>query len=138
MARGCSEEKAFPDREIFVVQRKAEVDAFASSGLVRFVEDGEVERIAFLHPGGDDVRRLVSGEDKLHAVEFGGEKCADMNAVGGHRKIEIGRANDKLVALRLHGWIGADAEVREGLPRRFSRPLVQGLAQQGERRNKNE
>jgi hypothetical protein len=92
------------------------VDAFASGGLVRFVEDGEIERIASLHSRRDDRRRLVSGEDELHAVEPSGEKCADLRAVGGDREIEIGRANDKLVAVRLHGRIGADAEMREGRP----------------------
>ena len=84
------------------------------------------------------MRRLVSGEDKLHAVEPGGEKCADLRAVGGDRKIEIGRANDDLVAVRLHGGIGADAEMYEGLPRSLSRPFVQGLAQQSKRRNEKE
>src|SRR5438094_487114 len=124
MARGSGEEEAFHDQEMLVVQGKAEVDAFTPGGLVRFVEDCKVERIASLHPRSDDVPRLVSGEDELHAVEPGGEKCANLRAVGADGKIEIGRANDKLVAVGLHGRIGADAEVREGPPRSFTRPLV--------------
>ena len=138
MARGGGEEEPLFDSQMPITQGEAEVDAFAPGGLVRFVEDGEVERIASLHPGDDDMRRLVSGENELHAVELRGEKCANVGAVGGDGKIEIGRANDKLIAVRLNGRIGADAEVREGLPRSFTRPLVQGLAQQGERRNEDE
>ena len=68
MARGCGEEESLFDRKIFVAQRKAEVDTFAPGGLVRFVEDGEVECVALLHSRGDDMRRLISREDDLHAL----------------------------------------------------------------------
>jgi hypothetical protein len=89
MARCGGEEETFPDWKMFVAQRKAEVDTFAPGGLVRFVEDGELERIASLHSRGDDTRRLVSGEDKLHTIELGGEKCANVRAVGGDGKIQV-------------------------------------------------
>src|SRR5439155_7387762 len=137
-ARCGGEEEPFPDREILVVQGKAEVDTFTSGCLVRFVEDRKVERISSLHSRGDDMGRLVSGEDKLHALELRGEKCANLRAVGADGKIEIGRTNDKLVAVRPNGRIRADAEMRKGFPRSFPSPLVQGLAQQSERRNEDE
>ena len=58
MARGGGEEEPLSDGEIFVAEGKAEVDAFAPGGLVRFVEDGEVEGLAQLHPRRDNVGRL--------------------------------------------------------------------------------
>src|SRR5439155_19842031 len=102
MARGSGEEEPFPDRKTSVVQGKAEVHAFAPGGLVRFVEDREVERMASFHSRSHDMRRLVGGKDELHAVELGSEKFANLRAVGADRKIEIGRAKHKLVAIGLH------------------------------------
>ncbi len=116
MARGGGEEEALPDGEIFVAEGKAEVDAFAPGGLVGFVEDGEVEGLAALHPRRDDVGGLVGGEDELHAVELGGEKCTDLRAIGGDGEIEVAGAQDDFVAVRFHGGVGADAEMRERGP----------------------
>ena len=116
MARGGGEEEPLPDGEIFVAEGKAEVDAFAPGGLVGLVEDCKAEGLARLHARGDFVRRLVSGEDDLHAVELGGEKCTDLRAVGGDREVEVAGAQDDFVAVRFHGGVGADAQMRERGP----------------------
>lgn len=116
MARGGGEEEPLFDREIFVAEGKAEVDAFAPGGLVGFVEDGEVEGLARLHPCRDDVCRLVGGEGELHAVELGGEECTDLRTFGGDGEIEVAGAQDDFIAVRFHGGVGADAQVRERGP----------------------
>ena len=55
---GTGEEEPLFDPQMPITQRKAEVDAFAPGGLVRFVEDGEVEGRARRQARGDDMRRL--------------------------------------------------------------------------------
>ena len=92
----------------------------------------------FPHLGGDDVRGLVGGEDELHAGEWRVEKGADLRAVGGDGKIEVARTQDQFVAAGFHARVGADAERGDGGPRGFARPLVQGLAEQGERGDEDE
>ena len=90
--------------------------AFAASGLVRLVEHGEVERLARFHCRGDDLRRLVGGEDDLRAVEGRRgirERCA--LSVVTWKSRSVGRR--QAVAACLHGRVGADAEMREGLAR---------------------
>ena len=116
MARGGGEEEPLPDGEIPVAEGKAEVDAFAPGGLVGFVEDREVEGRARLHARGDDVRRLVGGEDEPHPGVARAEKLAHPRAVGGDGEIEVAGAQDDFVASGLHGGVGADAQMRQRGP----------------------
>jgi len=60
MARRGREEEALAAGQVFVGEGKAKVDACAAGGLVCFVEEGEVEGVAALHPGGDDGRGLCT------------------------------------------------------------------------------
>ena len=99
-----------------VVADDAAADGFGEGELVRFVEDGEVEGFARLHARGDDVRRLVGGKDEPHPGVAGGEKLAHPRAVGGDGKVEVAGAQDDFVAPRLHGGIGADAQMRQRRP----------------------
>ena len=116
MTRGGGEEEPLFDPKVLITKGKAEVDAFAPGGLVRFVEDGEVEDRARLHARGDDVRRLVGGEDEPHPGVAGGKKLAHPRAVGGDGKVQIAGAQDDFVAPGLHGGIGADSEMRQRRP----------------------
>ncbi len=138
MARSGGEEEPLFDREVCVFQRKAEVDAFAPGGLVGLVEDREVEGFARLHRGGDDVGGLIGGKDELHAVELGSEKLTHLRAVGGDGEVEFAGAQNDFIAPCFDGWVGADAQVGQHRPRRFPRPFVQCLPQQGERGDKDE
>ena len=72
------------------------------------------------------------------ACERRGEEGADLRSVGGDGKIQVARAQDDFVAAGFHGGVGTDAERGEGGPRGFTRPLVQGLAEQGERGDEDE
>src|SRR5674476_1372703 len=49
MARRGGEEQAFADGKILVVEGKGEVAAFASGGFVRFIEHGQIKRLARRH-----------------------------------------------------------------------------------------
>jgi len=70
MAGRGREEEALAAGQVFVGEGKAKVDACAAGGLVCFVEEGEVEGVAALHPGGDDVRGLLHVESQaLPAAE---------------------------------------------------------------------
>ena len=54
--------------EIPVLQSEAKLRAFASGGLVGFVEDGEIEGV---HPSAcfaDNMRRLIGREDNLNTI----------------------------------------------------------------------
>ena len=118
MAGRGGEEEALADGQVLVGEGEAEVDACAARGLVRFVEEREVEGVAALHPSGDDVRGLVGVEDELHAREGRGEEGGDLRAVGGDRKIQVARAQDDFVAAGFHAGVGTDAERGEGGPRK--------------------
>ena len=49
-------------------------------------------------------------------AEFDGVKCTDLRAVGGDGEIEVAGAEDDFVAVRFHGGVGADAEMRQRGP----------------------
>src|SRR5450759_2337448 len=64
MARRSGEEQPLADRQIFIRQGKAELGSAATGGFVRFVEDGQIERLLLTihtseHSFCHDVRRLV-------------------------------------------------------------------------------
>ena len=103
---------------------KAKLRPFAPGGLVRFVEDGQVERLARLQSRADDLRRLVGGEDDFRAGEGSVEKVAHARGIGGDLEVEVRLRRGNRIQSVLHGRVGADAEISESGQARFVQPLM--------------
>ena len=121
-----------------VVEGKGEVAAFASGGFVRFIEHGQIKRLARRHRRANDGRGLVGGENHFHAGKRRVEKTPHARGIGGDLKVEVGLRRGERVNAFLHGRVGADAEIGETRQTGFAQPFVQRLAQQRERREQDE
>ena len=132
------EEKAFANEKIFVVEGKGKVAAFASGGFVRFIEHGQIKRLARLHRRAHNGRGLVGGENHFHAGKGRVQKTPHARSVGGDLKVEIGLLRGERVNAFLHGRVGTDTEVGEARHTSFTQPFMQSLAQQRERGQQDE
>ena len=128
MPRRGSEEEALADGQARVVEREGVVASVAPGGLVRFVEDAEVESLVRLHRFADDVCRLVGGKDNLRAGEGRVEKFVHAGGVGRYLGIEVGLRRGDGIRAFLHRRVGADAEIGEHRQARLVKPFVEGLA----------
>ena len=134
-----SKEKAFTDGKIFVIKGKGEVAAFASGGLVRFIEHRKVKALTRLQCFANNAAcGLVGGENQLHAGKGRVQKTAHARGVGCDFKVEVGLLCFEHVESFLHTPVGADAEVGKAGQAGFAQPYVQGLAQQGQRGQQNQ
>ena len=133
-----SDEEALCYRKLLVIQRKDVVPSLASGGLMRFVEDTQVEGFSLLHRITDDGGRLIGAEDYLRSLERGIEESADVFGIRRDLEIEIRLRSADGIRIPFDRRIGTDAEVGEGIETRLPQPLVQCLPQKRERGEQDE
>jgi hypothetical protein len=139
VARRGGEEQALADGEILVVEREGEVAALASGGLVRFIEDAEVESFALAQRWLDGLPYgLVSGEDDSHSGERCVEKLAHAMAVGRDLEVEFGLRRGDGVEIICDGAVGTNTEISERWQARLVQPFVKCLTNECEGWEKDE